>query len=93
LFIALKSSAAVDELSLDSAKWAAIHSRYHPDPMCAFVFSPTSEGAYSRVFAPDYGVAVDPGTGSSTGALAFYTRLLHDAPWHDVGKSRFTIRQ
>ncbi len=72
LFIALKSSAAVDEVSLDSAKWAAIRRRHHPDPMCAFVFAPTSEGAYSRMFAPDYAMPEDPATGSSTGPLAFY---------------------
>lgn len=91
LFIALKSNAAVDEVSLDSAKWAAIHSRYHPDPMCAFVFSPTSEGAYSRVFAPDYGVAEDPGTGSSTGPLAFYM-MRHGMTSAKAG-SRFVSEQ
>ncbi len=72
LFIPLKRSAQVDEVSLDAAKWAAIRSRYHPDPMCAFVFAPTSEGAYSRMFAPDYAMPEDPATGSSTGPLAFY---------------------
>lgn len=91
LFIALKTTSAVDEASLDSTKWAAIRSRYHPDPMCAFVFSPTSEGAYSRMFAPDYGIAEDPGTGSSTGPLAFYM-LRHGMTSAKAG-SRFVSEQ
>jgi len=91
LFIALKSIAAVDEASLDSTKWAAIRNRYHPDPMCAFVFAPTSEGAYSRMFAPDYGIAEDPGTGSSTGPLAFYMMRHRMTP--AKGGSRFVSAQ
>ena len=91
LFIALKSSAAVDEVSLDSAKWAAIRSRYHPDPMCAFVFAPTSEGAYSRMFAPDYAMPEDPATGSATGPLAFYM-MRHGMTSAKAG-SRFVSEQ
>ena len=37
-----------------------------------FLFTPTAEGAYSRMFAPEYGIAEDPATGSSTGPLAVY---------------------
>ena len=37
-----------------------------------FLFTPTAEGAYSRMFAPEYGIAEDPATGSSTGPLAAY---------------------
>ena len=40
--------------------------------MCVFVFAPTSDGAYSRMFAPEYGIVEDPATGSSTGPLALY---------------------
>ena len=72
LFIALKDKSAVDRASLDTSKWAAVKRQYHPDPMCAFVFASTSEGAYSRMFAPDYGISEDPATGSSTGPLASY---------------------
>ena len=39
---------------------------------CVFVFAPTAEGAYSRMFAPDFGVVEDPATGSSTGPLALF---------------------
>lgn len=41
-------------------------------PVCIFVFAPTATGAYSRMFAPAYGIAEDPATGSSTGPLAAY---------------------
>ena len=70
---------------------AAIRSRYHPDPMCAFVFAPTSEGAYSRMFAPDYSVPEDPATGSSTGPLAFYM-MRHGMTSPKAG-SRFVSEQ
>jgi trans-2,3-dihydro-3-hydroxyanthranilate isomerase len=44
----------------------------HAEPACIFVFCPTLEGAYSRMLSPDYGIAEDPATGSSTGPLAAY---------------------
>jgi trans-2,3-dihydro-3-hydroxyanthranilate isomerase len=91
LFIPLESRAAVDEASLDSAKWAAIRERYHPDPMCAFVFAPTSEGAYSRMFAPDYAMPEDPATGSSTGPLVLYM-MRHGMASAKAG-SRFVSEQ
>ena len=91
LFIALKDKSAVDEASLDGTKWPAIHKRYHPDPMCAFVFAPTAEGAYSRMFAPDYGVVEDPATGSSTGPLASY--MLRHGMTSARSGSRFVSEQ
>jgi trans-2,3-dihydro-3-hydroxyanthranilate isomerase len=91
LFIALTSQAAVDAASLDSAAWAAVRRQYHPDPMCVFVFAPTAQGAYSRMFAPDYGVAEDPATGSSTGPLANYM-MRHGMTAARAG-SRFVSEQ
>jgi trans-2,3-dihydro-3-hydroxyanthranilate isomerase len=73
LFIAVKSPATVDRAILDSATWATAK-RIYPQPMCVFVFAPTAQGAYSRMFAPDYGIAEDPATGSSTGPLALYMK-------------------
>jgi trans-2,3-dihydro-3-hydroxyanthranilate isomerase len=71
LFIALKDQAAVDKASLDMA---AARSLKIPDeePFCVFVFTPVSTGAYSRMFAPEFGVVEDPATGSATGPLAAY---------------------
>jgi trans-2,3-dihydro-3-hydroxyanthranilate isomerase len=91
LFIALKNKAAVDEVSLDGAQWAAIRKRYHPDPMCAFVFAPTRDGAYSRMFAPDYAMPEDPATGSSTGPLAFY--MMRHGMTPATAGSRFVSEQ
>jgi trans-2,3-dihydro-3-hydroxyanthranilate isomerase len=44
------------------------------------VFTPTPEGAYSRMFAPEHGVMEDPATGSATGPLAAYMMRHRLAP-------------
>lgn len=72
LFVPLKDRSLVDQAFLNTSLWTDIKRQSHPDPMCTFVFAPTTEGAYSRMFAPDYGIAEDPATGSSTGPLAYY---------------------
>jgi len=71
LFVALKGKDAVDRAWLDS-HGSAVLKEGHREPMCVFVFSPTTDGAYSRMFAPDYGITEDPATGSSTGPLAVF---------------------
>jgi trans-2,3-dihydro-3-hydroxyanthranilate isomerase len=71
LLIALRDRAVVDRAVLDPAAAIALKEG-DPEPLCVFVFAPTSEGAYSRMFAPDHGVPEDPATGSSTGPLAAY---------------------
>ena len=71
LFIALKNKDAVDRAWFDS-HGSAVLKEGHREPMCVFVFSQTADGAYSRMFAPDYGIAEDPATGSSTGPLAIF---------------------
>lgn len=47
------------------------------ESFCVFVFTPTPDGAYSRMFAPEYGIPEDPATGSSTGPLAVFM-MRHD---------------
>ena len=71
IYIALKNKTAVDRAWLDSAGMAQLNPK-PSEPVCVFVFAPTAEGAYSRMFAPDHGVAEDPATGSATGPLAHY---------------------
>lgn len=71
IFIALKDREAVDRALLDSHGSAVLRGG-HPEPLCVFVFTPVPEGAYSRMFAPEYGIPEDPATGSSTGPLAAY---------------------
>jgi trans-2,3-dihydro-3-hydroxyanthranilate isomerase len=76
IFIALKDAAAVDRAALDMSGMRKLRDGY-PDPLFVFVFAPTPGGAYSRMFAPEHGVAEDPATGSATGPLAAYM-LRHD---------------
>jgi trans-2,3-dihydro-3-hydroxyanthranilate isomerase len=71
IFIALADKRAVDSAWLDSHGLSIIKGA-DAAPICVFVFSPVPEGAYSRMFAPEYGVPEDPATGSSTGPLAVF---------------------
>lgn len=70
-FIAMRNKEAVDRAFLDITGAKSIKG---PEigPCGAFVFAPTPEGAYSRMFAPEYGITEDPATGSATGPLAAY---------------------
>lgn len=71
IFIAVRDRATVDRAWLD-LQGARKLKGLEEEQACVFVFAPTEEGAYSRMFAPDYGVVEDPATGSSTGPLAAY---------------------
>ena len=71
LFVALRDKVTVDRACLDLAGAQRLRGPSQ-EPFCTFVFTPTAEGAYSRMFAPEYGVPEDPATGSSTGPLAAF---------------------
>ncbi len=71
VFVGVKDRETVDRAWLELAGMRRLRGDY-PEPVCVFVFAPTTEGAYSRMFAPEYGIAEDPATGSSTGPLAVY---------------------
>src|SRR5262249_53581643 len=62
VFIGVKEKEAVDRAWLDSLGSATVRALNGTDsePLCVFVFTPTPEGAYSRMFAPEHGVAEDP---------------------------------
>ena len=90
LFVASKGKDAVDRAWLDS-HGSAVLKEGHREPMCVFVFSPTADGAYSRMFAPDYGITEDPATGSSTGPLAVFM-MQHGLVSGAAGK-RFVSEQ
>jgi len=75
LFIALKDPAIVDRAWTDRSGMKAIKAIKNDDDaeaFCVFVFARTTQGAYSRMFAPEHGVTEDPATGSSTGPLAAF---------------------
>lgn len=71
LLIALRDASAVDRVTGDARSMGALRG---PDGklLCVLAFTPTPEGAYSRVLALDHGVVEDPATGSATGPLALY---------------------
>ena len=90
IFIALRDKQAVDRAWLDASGMAML-GKMDSTPPCIFVFAPTAEGAYSRMFAPAHGIAEDPATGSATGPLAAYMMRHHLAPTADG--SRFISEQ
>ena len=69
--VAVKDKAAVDRAWLDLAGLRSLKDM-ESESFCVFVFTPTPDGAYSRMFAPEYGIPEDPATGSSTGLLAIF---------------------
>jgi trans-2,3-dihydro-3-hydroxyanthranilate isomerase len=70
VYVAVRSKDAVDRASTELAQCRKLANAGQAS--CVFVFAPTSEGAYSRMFAPEHGVMEDPATGSATGPLAAY---------------------
>lgn len=90
IFIPLKDKGAVDRAWLDAHPLKALKSA-NSEPVCVFVFTPTPEGAYSRMFAPEHGVFEDPATGSATGPLAAYM-MKHRLVPRDDG-TRFLSEQ
>jgi trans-2,3-dihydro-3-hydroxyanthranilate isomerase len=90
LFIAVRDKAAVDRAWLDGQGSKALKGA-DEEPVCVFVFTPTPEGAYSRMFAPEHGVIEDPATGSSTGPLAAFMMRHRLAP--DAAGTRFFSEQ
>ncbi len=76
VFIALRDRRAVDDAWLDSHGVSIIKGA-DAAPICVFLFTPVPEGAYARMFAPEYGVPEDPATGSSTGPLAAFMIRHH----------------
>ncbi len=71
VLVPLKDKLTVDHAWLDTQGLKTLKDGDR-EPFCVFVFTPTKEGAYSRMFAPEYGVPEDPATGSSTGPLAAF---------------------
>jgi trans-2,3-dihydro-3-hydroxyanthranilate isomerase len=71
IFVAVRDKEIVDRAWLDIGGIKKLKGT-NPEPVCVFVFAATPERAYSRMFAPEYGIVEDPATGSSTGPLAAF---------------------
>jgi trans-2,3-dihydro-3-hydroxyanthranilate isomerase len=69
IFVPIRNKEAVDRASLDPESMKILKGQ-DARRLAMFPFTPTPEGAYSRMFAPDLGVAEDPASGSLTGPLA-----------------------
>jgi trans-2,3-dihydro-3-hydroxyanthranilate isomerase len=67
--VAAKDKAAVDRAWLDLTGMKTLRGAEN-EPFCVYLFTPTPEGAYSRMFAPEYGIPEDPASGSCMGPLA-----------------------
>ncbi|MGA8575824.1 MAG: PhzF family phenazine biosynthesis protein [Candidatus Cybelea sp.] len=71
IFVAVKDRAAVDAAQLDGAVYTDLL-RASREATSIFVFAATEHGAYSRMFAPQFGIIEDPATGGATGPLAAF---------------------
>jgi len=89
IYITARDKAAVDRAWVDTSTILALTGE--GEPTCIFVFTPTPDGAYSRMFAPELGVVEDPATGSATGPLALFMMTHGLAPAHDG--ARFVSEQ
>lgn len=76
LLVPMRSRADVDQAALDTGRYEAACAAAGSSVLPVFLFStePAPEGAtaYSRMFAPMFGVAEDPATGSASGPLGCY---------------------
>lgn len=79
LFVPLATRKAVDAAALDRALWQRYCMSLGDAELPVFLFSlePGADGAtaYSRMFAPVFGIAEDPATGGASGPLGGY--LVH----------------
>jgi trans-2,3-dihydro-3-hydroxyanthranilate isomerase len=90
VFIAAKDKNAVDRAWLDMSGLRSMQPAAEGQ-VCVFLFAPTPDGAYSRMFAPEHGVAEDPATGSATGPLAAF--MLRNGLAPGGKRSRFISEQ
>ena len=89
LYVPLRDAATVDRADLSSSKLAS--SAPSDGTTGVFFFAPHGATFYSRMLAPEAGVAEDPATGSATGPLGAYLARYGLIPQTDGTK--FTNEQ
>jgi trans-2,3-dihydro-3-hydroxyanthranilate isomerase len=76
LFVPLATRSAVDNAALDADAYDRFCRAAGLDELPMFLFSPESGAdeatAYSRMFAPGFGISEDAATGGASGALGCY---------------------
>ena len=79
LFVPLETRRAVDAVTFELAGMRPIFARHRLDDLPVFIFSLETghddATAYSRMFAPTFGIPEDPATGGASGPLGAY--LVH----------------
>ncbi len=90
VYVPLRDRQTVDRAKTDSAALKRLLADEN-EPTCIFIFAPTQEGAYSRMFADEVGIVEDPATGSATGPLAAFM-MEHALAPHAHG-TRFISEQ
>ena len=79
LFVPLETRRAVDAVTFELAGLRPVFARHRLDDLPVFVFSLETghddATAYSRMFAPAFGIPEDPATGGASGPLGAY--LVH----------------
>ncbi len=91
VFIPVRDKAGVDRAAVPDLRALAELKAGFAEALCVFVFTPTPEGAYSRMFAPEHGVFEDPATGSATGPLAAF--MMQNGLVSSAAGARFVSEQ
>jgi trans-2,3-dihydro-3-hydroxyanthranilate isomerase len=96
VMVPLRDRTVVDRAQIDAAAYRslAVANRVHAEA-CPYLFSVSppdaAETAYSRMFAPEFGIPEDPATGSAAGPLGCY--LVHHRLVAGDAARRIVIRQ
>lgn len=76
IFVPVQTRAAVDAAEPDMAAMRRLKSAFPSSHVAVFIFSAepvaADVAAYSRMFAPGFGIAEDPATGGASGPLGSY---------------------
>jgi len=95
LFVPLATRRAVDSAVLNQAEYGTLVDALETRPNGVFLFSaergPEHATVYSRMFAPDLGMAEDPATGSASGPLGCYL-VRHKIVKHDKAGSMLSLQ-
>jgi trans-2,3-dihydro-3-hydroxyanthranilate isomerase len=81
VYVPLRDRGTVDRAVLDAAAMRRVAQQ-----SAVVVFAPTASGAYTRMFAPEFGIIEDPATGSATAPLAAYLVHYGLVPCADGGR-------
>jgi trans-2,3-dihydro-3-hydroxyanthranilate isomerase len=95
LFVPIRTRAAVDAVTFELARLRPLFTRRQLDDLPVFAFS-LEEGhddatAYSRMFAPAFGITEDPATGGASGPLGVYL-VHHGAVSHEAAGQMVSLQ-